>query len=606
MALFKVARGMRSSLDEQPLHDGYAYFCIDDGTLHIDYTDANGIVKRKQINAQEAEMLGLHPVEDFLLKEDLKGSFATGENTTASGVNSSAEGKNTIASGLESHAEGDYTQAKARTSHAEGGYTIASGNDSHAEGSSTIASGRSSHAEGSDTKANGSGSHAEGGYTIAKNYYSHAEGDSTQANGVSSHAEGYDSRAEGGSSHAEGSYTIASDTASHAEGNNTKAIGSASHAEGYDSRAEGYSSHSEGQGTAATASQSHAEGYLTNATGEASHAEGNGTIASEHASHAGGWASKANAIGSFAHGNCVTADADYQAAFGTYNEVNTDAAFIVGNGNETTKSNAFEVNKDGNTYTQKSLFVGGTGNNKSKAKEVATLDTLRITTRQMTNALKGSKSGEAIAISDASPVTHEMEIKISSDTVTDLTKVKVKRCGKNIVNIPTIDINGGNGTIPCYITKPITISGINDNVVVKNDNGVTADVWRIQVVYADGTTGEMMDSMFSSSKTFKGKNKPSVDIPITAINYRNIYIRSGKYKNIQVEYGTTATDYEPYIGKEYTPNADGTVNGVTSLYPNTTLTTDTEGIIIDCTYNRDINKAFAELQQAIISLGGNV
>ena len=34
--------------------------------------------------------------------------------------------------------------------------------------------------------------------------------------------------------------------------------------------------------------------------------------------------------------------------------------------------------------------------------------------------------------------------------------------------------------------------------------------------------------------------------------------------------------------------------------------TDTEGAIIDAEYNRDINKAFAEMQQAIISLGGNV
>lgn len=86
------------------------------------------------------------------------------------------------------------------------------------------------------------------------------------------------------------------------------------------------------------------------------------------------------------------------------------------------------------------------------------------------------------------------------------------------------------------------------------------------------------------------------DIPTTA-----------SFSNVQLEIGSTATDYEPYNSKtDYTPNTDGTVNGVTSLYPNTTLMTDTDGVIIDCEYNRDINKAFAELQQAIISLGGNV
>ena len=180
----------------------------------------------------------------------------------------------------------------------------------------------------------------------------------------------------------------------------------------------------------------------------------------------------------------------------------------------------------------------------------------------------------------------------------NVNSIKVKRCGKNIVNIPTIDINGGNGTIPCHITKPITISGINDNVVVQKDNGDTANIWRIQVVYADGTTEEMLDSMFSSSKTFNQIAKPSVDIPITAINYRNTYIRSGKYKNIQVELGETATDYEPYICNEYTPTVDGTVNGVTSLYPNTTLMTDTDGVIINCHYYKDINSVFEAGKQS--------
>ena len=38
----------------------------------------------------------------------------------------------------------------------------------------------------------------------------------------------------------------------------------------------------------------------------------------------------------------------------------------------------------------------------------------------------------------------------------------------------------------------------------------------------------------------------------------------------------------------------------------TTIMTDTEGAVISVEYNKDINKAFAELYQAIISLGGNI
>lgn len=58
MALFKALRGNRSSLDAQSLHDGYAYFCADDGSFWIDYTDADGNLQRKQINEADLEALG--------------------------------------------------------------------------------------------------------------------------------------------------------------------------------------------------------------------------------------------------------------------------------------------------------------------------------------------------------------------------------------------------------------------------------------------------------------------------------------------------------------------------------------------------------------------
>ena len=37
MALFKLNRGKRAFLDNQPIQDGHAWFCVDDGTLWIDY-----------------------------------------------------------------------------------------------------------------------------------------------------------------------------------------------------------------------------------------------------------------------------------------------------------------------------------------------------------------------------------------------------------------------------------------------------------------------------------------------------------------------------------------------------------------------------------------
>ena len=90
MALFKQLRGTRASLNTQPLHDGYAYFCVDDGTFHIDYEDSNGVVHRKQINAKDAETLGSHDADDFLLESDVNAVLAqakqSGEFDGADGV----------------------------------------------------------------------------------------------------------------------------------------------------------------------------------------------------------------------------------------------------------------------------------------------------------------------------------------------------------------------------------------------------------------------------------------------------------------------------------------------------------------------------------------
>lgn len=69
MALFRPFRGNRSTLDSQELHDGYAYFCTDDGSFHIDCVDSDGNLQRKQINAKKAEAL-----VDYDISANLKSS----------------------------------------------------------------------------------------------------------------------------------------------------------------------------------------------------------------------------------------------------------------------------------------------------------------------------------------------------------------------------------------------------------------------------------------------------------------------------------------------------------------------------------------------------
>lgn len=57
MALFKPMMGNSSTLDSQAKQAGYVWFCVDDGSFHIDYVDANGDIQRKQINASIIDRL---------------------------------------------------------------------------------------------------------------------------------------------------------------------------------------------------------------------------------------------------------------------------------------------------------------------------------------------------------------------------------------------------------------------------------------------------------------------------------------------------------------------------------------------------------------------
>ena len=128
-------------------------------------------------------------------------------------------------------------------------------------------------------------------------------------------------------SHAEGVFTLAKGDASHTEGYQTKAYGMGSHAEGGNTKAHGIASHVEGQGTTATGDYSHAEGYYTESLGY-QHAQGH-------------------------YNNTTLAKAGVSSGTGA------GTAFVIGNGTESAKSNAFRVTYDGKPYAKSSLASSG-------------------------------------------------------------------------------------------------------------------------------------------------------------------------------------------------------------------------------------------------------
>lgn len=222
--------------------------------------------------------------------------------------------------------------------------------------------------------------------------------------------------------------------------------------------------------------------------------------------------------------------------------------------------------------------------------------------------------------------------------VPDLTAVKVSRCGKNLTNSLT-DINAeqnsfvisrDNGIVTLGSKNVITYSSMahlcdrilsagtytfSFDCTIENikkckkpnyvhlyvDNKFVANV--IYNINKDGT--------YHRSFNFKITKKSRVLIRFyfnidSITEASDTIITKAMFSNVQLELGSTATDYEPYITPtDYTPTADGTVEGVTSLYPNTTLMTDTEGVLIDCDYYKDIDKTFNELTTSVALSGGD-
>ena len=112
-------------------------------------------------------------------------------------------------------------------------------------------------------------------------------------------------------------------------------------------------------------------------------------------------------------------------------------------------------------------------------------------------------------------------------------EIDVKVTGKNIVNIPDISADTPGGTILCRIV---------DNAVVSAQEKAVAssDVWHICFYSKDGKK-----QYFNGTETHKAITATPKN-PIIKLEYRNVYITSGAYKGIMVEYGTVATPYEPY------------------------------------------------------------
>ena len=226
-------------------------------------------------------------------------------------------------------------------------------------------------------------------------------------------------------------------------------------------------------------------------------------------------------------------------------------------------------------------------------------------------ALHGSASGEAVRLTDVSPIEHEIKIKLTAESnYSDFSGVTLKRFGKNLLPYPYKNTN-----------IDYTFNGINykvksDGTVVLNGTAneqsyfiLAGLVLNKGVYYLSGCPSGGQGSTYSiyfqydNFSYYKADYGSGVKIDINEKKNCAVAITIGKNTAVSnlifkpmLEVGSKLTDFEERrTAVAYTPAVDGTVTGVTSISPDMTFLSDTEGIIINAEYNKDLNKAISEL-----------
>lgn len=198
------------------------------------------------------------------------------------------------------------------------------------------------------------------------------------------------------------------------------------------------------------------------------------------------------------------------------------------------------------------------------------------------NALTSNVSGNFISVNDVSPIAHTVGCKVSGDGVSP-EKVKVQLSGKNLIPYPFTDFRVSNSSI--------TADDLGDGGVLLNGTTTTDTYVYLANIYPNNVYMESTANGFAANKYS--------DAIWTSCNRGSAYIvvKKGTACNDvvfypQIEVGSKCTEFEkgiPY--KTFTPNTDGTVDGIMSASPCMTIIANNSSAVLDVTYNKDINKA---------------
>ena len=238
------------------------------------------------------------------------------------------------------------------------------------------------------------------------------------------------------------------------------------------------------------------------------------------------------------------------------------------------------------------------------------------------NALIVEKSGDVITLDDVSPIG---SVKVSVESRNLVPSVYYS--SRNAENFPhSVEISGITFTVNA--DGSVTLNGKNNgsdnsSFFLVNSKDETFVLKKGTYIGGTGVDGIGLSGRILENEKYMGFSSPYTLEKDTAFQYIYLRVSKGNSREFSGETvypmlmrGTALEEYvEPLeigtkvtltCGEDEIQTTVGEVVKIENVEQGSSIVSDNENVILATEYNRDINIAFAELQQAIISLGGNV
>jgi hypothetical protein len=233
---------------------------------------------------------------------------------------------------------------------------------------------------------------------------------------------------------------------------------------------------------------------------------------------------------------------------------------------------------------------------------------------------KATVRGSVAKADNVSGYGHSLGVKVSSNSLTDFSGIEVSRYGKNLVDL--------SKTPAEYNSRNYTFDIETGYYEVINAVAYAPNRWRFKV--PTNTTiylcaSEVTNCNVQVSSVLQD-GTDTINIGLQKGSF--VYVNTGNYSELTLSiYASSAydlisakgiivalykTNYEPYKEPQTATanDADGTVEGLTSLSPNITLIPNNDGVSVECTYytnERDpILEATENIKTALVELKDNL